>query len=1411
MDGPRIRIGQAEVLLYPVMGFENLVVPALVIDSSGQVAACGTGGETVEFLAVNGFRVEAQACTFLADGLYLSGKVYFPGALGEEAHAAYDNLEVRLESDGAVITPQTDGPVTYRLAGLDVAAEGFRFDREGLSIRYNTLDLFGSGLEFIVPDVQFYPDGTFKVAGRSFEPFSFRPLGGPIEVGITRLDLNDDGVHLSAFVGLPPAFCAEAIYFDRLTLHPDGRITSDAAVPEFAFELGGIHFTFRNIRFDETGFVIGEALLDLPGGALEGVSLRVINLRIRNDGSFELGGLSFDPFELWGYTFDIENIGFARRGGLPGRRDPPALRFFIEQLAGKRIGIERFQISLEGEVRDFLVRIEEPLSFLLFNTWALSVEDIAISRELLTVERGRLALPPGLGVDSAAVSDLVINVRTGAIDVGGITIAGFTIGYGGLAFEVDTLTISSARGLEFCGSVALPPVLPSGLAGRRLEVDMFQVRPDGSVGDISASLGGIDTALLDGLFVLEDGTFGLHKSGDELRVSCSGTLLLDTRFPQGIGGKRVDIRAFEVDVEDGTILALDARAQDLSLDLFGFSRVEADELAVALNPDTRQVELSVAGDILLQAGFPASLQGERVAIERFTIDQTGAIREFAARLPLPGERPLIGSLTLADAEMKAELSPAGGALVFDVGGAILFGAGFPQGIAGTQVDIDALRFDDRGNLLELDVAADFQEPLTLLGSVTVTGGRVALGKYGDKDILVSVGGTVKLPAGFPQGLAGLPVAIRTFSISSSGQIVEVDIQADGIHTGIWGQLSLVDGSLRVSNDGDELLFTFGGDLLLPASLPNQLAGLRLRIEELVLSSEQGLVSFSAGNVTSIEAELFAGVRMVFDTIMVSDRGLRLAGKLRFPDTFPQGLAGLVINLDNLEMDWDGTVRDIQAGVDQAVIKLAGFTTRIEDLLFTADGISVASCILTLPPSLDSKQVGVVDAGFDRGGHFYGDVLLPRLEVDAAGFTVVLEDPELDPEHSEIRFGRVGMVLPDFIASAQVDLYGVAIGPEGLRLTGGAIRLPDFCIAGGLGFKEVRVTLVLDDAKYMVEGTGKMLVPGAGTFGALLSFTNKSSTYPWGMKQAFFSWEAFGLGLPLGATGMFINGIRGGLAFGPPDEIPQKVRGLFDEGTRLQLGLSMQDASGGNVIESDADVWVDITDFDWAFEGDVTVLRGLVKGEIVAALTGRGFYGDFMVRLVFVEGRVTVYVYQYHGDTEVSGSGEVKFGLRAGTIVNKRIRLWPFRKYIHIRIPARDWWLASLGAEFGRFKNGAVGFKGQIKVPIWGRVGVFVPRGGGIKFGNVSKYELYDPFETRSLMRGLAAASLPGEGRVTALDDYGSAGTRDVYGFRVPGGPGGEEGPGAGCAPWPRRSRLRSRRRRWSGSCSPWPSRRATRW
>ena len=55
--------------------------------------------------------------------------------------------------------------------------------------------------------------------------------------------------------------------------------------------------------------------------------------------------------------------------------------------------------------------------------------------------------------------------------------------------------------------------------------------------------------------------------------------------------------------------------------------------------------------------------------------------------------------------------------------------------------------------------------------------------------------------------------------------------------------------------------------------------------------------------------------------------------VELPAALPQGLAGLVIDLDDLEMDWDGTVRNIQAGMDQAVIKLAGFTTRIEDLPF----------------------------------------------------------------------------------------------------------------------------------------------------------------------------------------------------------------------------------------------------------------------------------------------------------------------------------------------------------------------------------------------------------------------------------------------------------------------------------------------
>ncbi|MBN1700034.1 MAG: hypothetical protein JW881_21165 [Spirochaetales bacterium] len=1394
IDGPAITIGEAAVMLYSVMGWGELPVPNVVIGPDGTLISSGEGTEDVSFLSVNGFKVETGGYRFTEDGFFLSGDVYFPPALGETTHASFGETVVQLHSDGCIVTPAVEGPVTYTFGVWPVEAEDFYFDRDGLYIGMNTFMVQAFNLEFLIPEVRYYPDGSIKVAGHSFEGFSFNPFDGPVEIGVTEIGLSDDGPYVSAFIGLPPGFGADAaIYFDRLTLHADGSVTSDVVVREFNFDALGCGFRFRNITFDERGFGIGEAVITLPE-ALDAKSIRITDLLITRDGDFILGGLGVDPFELWGYIFYLDNLGFADNtitleGGIRLPYD-----FFIDELAGVRIDIDEFSYNFDAEPDEnpvtFQVSCGETFSFTIMDNYTVNVTGVTVTQDGLGVTQATLDLPEELGIGSVGVTGLFINVREQSVSYEGITITGISFDLAGCTFTVDTLTISETDGFVFEGSVKLPENLPGGMSLPDLVVSRFQLRPDGTIGDIVAGIDGIDTTLLDGLFEVTDGTVTLGKTGDEIVIGCEGMVVTGTRFPEGLSGYGVDLNAFELVIGDGGVelTKFDASSTPIGFTMFGLDFVNA-VVRVAKDPETGVIEITLGGEsgenplgiVLSGSYFPDWLRDETIEISTFRFTSDFDIEAFEASLPISGTEELFADIWLfgtgeIPSLVTVKWNDEQDLFEFSLSGNLRLGTSYPEGLAGTEVGIDEISFDSEWNLLALDIDVDLPDNLRLFDAFTVPDGHILISKYSDEDLLIGVRGQILLPDSLPEGLANLPVTITKLDFTSGGEIVDVDISTAAINTTIYGRLSLKNGSLSVTNIGnDELVFSFGGTLNLPPSVGAKFSGMDYNLAA-TYSTKEGLTDFRAGLDSPVDVELFTGTTMGFDRIDISMDGFTLAGSISFHSPMPQELHTTIVTLEEFTMEWDGTVVALRAGLAHTSFKIAGFTADITNLLFSPDGITLASCVITLPPFLNGYVIGVENAGYDKDGNFYGEVTIPVIELKIAGFTLEVHDPDLSFDPAGLSFSQVMISGPGFLGNFKLKLNGVKITSEGIELTGGAFRLPDFTIAGGLGFSDVFIDFAFSDGTYAFEGGGKIMIPGAGTFDVGVKFVNISKKYPWGIEYATFKYTVYGIGIPIGTTGVYLNQIRGSLVFGPPKEVPSDLRHMFDDGTRISMGVTLVDATGGGVFKGKVDLWIDITDWDWAFVGDVSVLSGMVKARLAAALTKKGFYGDLRVSIAFVKGRVYIYIFKHPKTkkTVVSGGGSIQFGLRKGCIYKKTIKI--FWHKIKIRIPPWDIWLPGLHAEFGLFtKSGKEisGFKGWANVPVFGKVGVFVPSSGGIKIGSVSSYKLYTP-ETKSAVRGstrggsLLLKEPAGAPGVYTRDTAVRTGVTDTWCFKVEG-------------------------------------------
>ena len=574
-----IKADSAKVRLYSSMGGEELEIPNLVLSPTGAIVSSGEGSVQKEFLAENGFLVRASHYKITAQNIVCAGKVFFPQGLGEDSAGTYSLGEIILNPDGSVVTPARSTPVNYKVGGFNVEARDYEFTREGLRIGASSIHtgFLGQPLEFTFPEIEFYADGAIRTGGTLLEGFEI-PFGG-LSFGVSSVRLTDRGINLSSFINLPANLGGSSIYFDKLTLGADGKVTTDAAVSEYSFSFKGFDFLFRNIRFDpDAGFMLGEALITLPE-AMESKRIRLVNLSIGADGSFNLGGLSVDPFEMFGFTFSLNDLSFtegtlALEGAirLPDR--------FPDPIAGKSIEIADFSYSFtQNKVVSFLVEVNDPLSFPLSgDEWVVTAEGISIGMDangkyLFGIDSGTLEFPENfnedIAVKSIGIADIKIDPQSGSFSFDSVTIDDLEITKFGCEFAFDEISITQDLDFSLCGTVTLPGTqnVPELLRSKVITVSRFEI-VDGKLGEIAASLSGLSGKLHDELY-LEEGTVSFTKTAAEYSLGIDNAVLrLGSSFPEGIANQHLTLEKFRFSLADYTISTLNAKSSPLCLQPF---------------------------------------------------------------------------------------------------------------------------------------------------------------------------------------------------------------------------------------------------------------------------------------------------------------------------------------------------------------------------------------------------------------------------------------------------------------------------------------------------------------------------------------------------------------------------------------------------------------------------------------------------------------------------------------------------------------------------------------------------------------------------------------------------------------------------------------------------------------------------
>lgn len=1407
VNDSELNIVKGEVKLFSTMGGSLLSFKNIKINSKGNLLNSAENIEDINFLSENGFNVEAKKYKLSDSGILLNGNVKLPNALqnSEKTLAlSFNDFHIVLKPNGYINTLKLMNGINYRFGGFKIEADSVLITDSGLNTDKNAI----IGINFFsknLGEIQYFSSGEIKYGGEEFTPFTISPFGsGKVDFTIRSVKLTENGINLKSFVSLPKGFAAEELFFDSLTLHPNGTITSDLSVKKLTFDKFGTAFNFSDIYLASDGFTIGEAAITLPE-SMENRQINLTNFKVKFDGSFDLGSSNVDPFEMWGYTFYIDDLGF---GKLPTRNTEGIsfkggvrlpLDLSVRELAGRKFDITNLEVPYSGDIK-FNVGLTEIIDMRLFNKWDMSITGITLDNDFnLIINEGTIDLPkefytPGSRKAKLTINNITINPKDKKMDVKSVYADDISYKYSGLDFKIETVKLSQDRGLDVInGSVTIPkndpdkPKYPQGLDNTTLYINKLQVKNNFTLGDFDVSAYSTrEVAMYGDLFILqplklndpvrEDSwKIGLIREGGNLFLSVSAVVELAGNFPSGIKGSKLkagnslDDYGIRVNVATGTIEKFIVKGtyedtitgKGRSYNLFGNS-VDTKELGFIYieDEDRFEVEVNKTTIILNNPSVPYFLRNTKCYVKEFVIDDKGQIKKLNSTIEL-NERKAFPNY---DSDIyiynwKIGMSKVKDKDIFDFtvlgngvdGNQIEFGNSFPKGIAGSKTSINSFSINSLGIIDDIDFNLTLSNELTMFSDVLIRGvdknNRININSGAnirflkdEKDtkifnIILDAG--VKLPNTLPSGLAGLELSVHEFTFKTNGSLDKLGMGIAGENLKILNYLDLNNWALNVTSGSvstQELFLEISGDIELPENVSSVLGSkekMTLNIDDFRVSTKRGILNFNAGISGEIlSADLYAGMTFSFEKIKVATSGVSLGGSLTIPDSLVSGIDPTVA-LHNLTVDWSGEITDIDASIEGTQnVAVGGFNAELTNLRINPKKINVESLFINISGFNADLKLGFEEAGFDYNGNFFGKPVLDKVVTpDIAGFKLALHKPNFNLSKQEISFDKVNCILPDIIGNAEASLNGLKINPEGIQLTGGGFILPPFELSDQVKFKNVGVDFYLEDNQYVVRGGGNISIK-IETFDVDVSFTNISSKYPIGLKKAYFAWQTTGVGIAIPNTGVSLTGLRGGVVFGEPEEIPYVVRDQFGDGCRIQLGVSLVDSSSaGMSIKGSGDFWIDIGNANSAVDLFVDVKCGMATGEFTSAITNRGFTGVGNVRVYLdkLRGTIKIYIFDHNGKTIVNGSAQVDFGFKKGYFFSINT---PWKSY---GIPDKDLFVSGPKAEFGTFKTSSgdkTGVKGSIDPPWWDEINVFVSSSGSLKT-NVRGYDLYTPYNSRN--------------------------------------------------------------------------------
>lgn len=1324
--------------------FETNVVTArgINIKTDGTIEGTVTVPVDFTFTSKNGFEVKASAVIISEKGIRIKGSVYLPVSMGDTNGLDFSSVELILNRDGTIEASGNLKEASITIAGFNILCKDIYITKDNVIAKkaYVTIMDPGYTLEFdnLTLDTRGAMIGSLLLLNLP----EFSRLGW--NFNIREIKLSPDGLFGNFDIRLPDSLGGNMLSFKNAWFLPEAPfIKLDGLIDQLNFKLGKISFDLSQVGFgiDAISAKLGSIKFNGPKGP---ININLPEFKIFKDGKFDLNGLTIPEFMLWDYEVHVTNMDISNdKITLEGWMETGP-NFNIKPLANQKLDVNSLVINKDAQIEYFDCSYGKTFDFDLAPGIKAQVNKLGVNSDEMYIKDGKIILdktfPGFLGGSEFKIHSLTIdhegNIKT--VSASGDVISynpqdKILIGKTRLASGSIMITKTEDQPLkvELKGKLALSTDLPGILSGIELNIISFVIDANGNIIDVQAEADIASGSVLMADVKVKSGKVKVIKdeSKGKWQFAVEGSLSLPGNLPGGLSNATVSINRFIIDHESG-ITDVDAQMTNPSETSFAGGLKVKNYTISCVQKSGSPMGISVSGTFVLPSEAPGILSKREINISSLKFDTSGKLTDIKANTTISGVSKLIGEISGKDIYVSIDSLDT-----ISLSGKIILPSAAPLALKNAEIDIEKFTLTTDGKIKELLVGYKKQGTVELIPGIFMDNPEIYLEQGNNGNLMISAEGTMRFGSIFPADMQKIELKSRKFQFDTTGKLVSADISLENIDINFFNSIKVTNGSVNISktSTSSELLFDIDGMIRLSDSLPMGLGGKSIAIKSCVISSTRGIISFTVQSTDGVYFDICGSeVRGKFTEANISNEGFSFAGQILFGQgVIIEGLQGKSIDLKKFEVSWDGKIKSFDAGISSIKLKFGGFNSTIENLYFNADGISIEKIFVELPGNMNTRSITIVNAGIRRDGSFYGSAGLPSIKESIAGFSLIIEQPMLDPVNKKITFKSVKLRLPEIANNAEFAFNGVSITPSGLSISGGRFALPNFSVGNALSFRDILAEFVInDDGSFRVEGQGAVFIQGAGTLSAQVAFRNITNEYPWGLEYAIMTYTLSGKGIPIGGTGLNIYEISGSLAFGPPGaDIPKEMHKYFDSGIRIGLGAGIQDSNGLGIVKGKANMWLDIKNPTWALKGDLTVLYGMAKGSAIAVLSPKGFTLDVNIDLKFVEGNAYLNVFPYGNGVDLSGGANATFKIPKGFFFKGLKIKTPFGSITLLPpIPTGSIDLFSGGAEFGLFKNGKHGVKGWVSIWPLGDVGAFVDTGGNLHwFDDLDEYQIYNPF------------------------------------------------------------------------------------